>query len=108
MQSGDGKRALVVVALLVLVRASVFLIWDRSFRQATAHYPGTSCPSVVQPGSGLHGSEVLFETTCGQRQLVRSLIDGIHLTDEGARLYGQQTAHVLSAQTGLLTSPKPC
>jgi hypothetical protein len=36
MHSGDGKRALVVAVLLVLVAALVFLIWDRSFRQATA------------------------------------------------------------------------
>jgi hypothetical protein len=50
--------------------------------------------------AGPHGSEVLFETTCG-RQLVRSLIDGIHLTDEGARLYGQKIPHVVGADRSL-------
>jgi hypothetical protein len=70
--------------------------------------PGDKVIDAGQVLAGLHGSEVLIETTCGHRQLVRSLIDGIHLTDEGARLYGQQIAHVLSEQTGLLASPKSC
>ena len=70
--------------------------------------PGDKVLEAGQILAGPHGSEVLLQTTCGRKQLVRSLIDGIHLTDEGARLYGQQIAHLLSAQTGLLASPKPC
>ncbi len=66
---------------------------------------------VIDAGSilaGARGQEVLYKLTCGRVQLVRTLVDGVHLTNEGARLYGQEIAHQFTAQTGLLTSPKPC
>src|SRR5207245_5483809 len=33
---------------------------------------------------------------------------GVHLSGDGARIYGEQIAHDLSAALGLLTSPRPC
>jgi hypothetical protein len=57
--------------------------------------------------AGPTGQEVLTKTTCGKTELVRTP-DGIHLTDDGARIYGQEIAHLFTAQTGLLTSPRPC
>ncbi len=66
---------------------------------------------VIDAGNilaGPGGHEVLYKLTCGRIQLVRTPIDGVHLTDQGARLYGQEIAHQFTAQTGLLTTPKPC
>lgn len=53
------------------------------------------------------GQEVLTKTSCGKTVVVRTP-DGIHLTADGARIYGEEIAHLFTAQTGLLTSPKPC
>jgi hypothetical protein len=66
---------------------------------------------TIEAGSilaGPGGQEVLYKLTCGRVELVRTLVDGVHLTNEGARLYGQEIAHQFTAQTGVLTSPKPC
>jgi hypothetical protein len=57
--------------------------------------------------AGADGQEVSDKTTCGKTVAVRTP-DGVHLTDDGARIYGQEIAHLFTAQTGLLTSPKPC
>ena len=57
--------------------------------------------------AGAAGQEVLTKTTCGKTVVVRTP-DGIHLTDDGGRIYGEEIAHLFTAQTGLLTSPKPC
>src|SRR5436190_749505 len=46
--------------------------------------------------AGSHGKEVPAKTTCGRRRIVRSTLDAVHLTDDGARIYGQQIAHDLS------------
>lgn len=54
------------------------------------------------------GKEVLAIKTCGKQEIVRTLPDGIHLTDQGARIYGEEIAHLLTDQTGLLVSPEPC
>ena len=58
--------------------------------------------------AGPNGQDVMAKLTCGRFEIVRSLADGIHLSDDGARIYGQQIAHDLTAQLGLLTTPKPC
>lgn len=66
---------------------------------------------VLNSGSvlaGPNGSPVMAKQTCGSSRIIRSLIDGVHLTDDGARLYGQQIAHDFTAQLGLFTTPKPC
>jgi len=59
--------------------------------------------------AGDHGGEVLTKSTCGRRRAIRTSIDGgVHLTDDGARIYGQQIAHDLTADLGLLVTPRPC
>jgi hypothetical protein len=57
--------------------------------------------------AGPNGSTLLAKESCGQIQSLR-FIDHVHLTDDGARIYGEQIAHDLTAQLGLLTTPKPC
>ena len=57
--------------------------------------------------SGPHDSEVPAKTTCGRRRVIRTA-DTVHLTDDGGRIYGQQIAHDLTADLGVLTAPKPC
>jgi hypothetical protein len=57
--------------------------------------------------AGPDGKEVLAKITCGHLRVIRN-VDGVHLSDDGARLYGQQIAHDLTAQLGLFTTPKPC
>jgi hypothetical protein len=57
--------------------------------------------------TGPHGAEVMTKETCGKRRVIRTA-DRIHLTDEGARIYGQQIAHDLTAGLGILTTPRPC
>ena len=57
--------------------------------------------------AGPNGSETATKTTCGHVRVIRNA-DGVHLTDDGARIYGQQVAHDLGADLGVLTAPKPC
>lgn len=58
--------------------------------------------------AGPNGREIRSKQTCGRNTTIRSLFDGIHLTDDGARIYGQQIAHDFTADVGLLTAPRPC
>ena len=53
------------------------------------------------------GEEVGKMKTCGRERDVR-VSDTVHLTEDGGRIYGQQIAHDLSADLGLLTAPRPC
>ena len=53
------------------------------------------------------GQEVIELKTCGRKRAVR-ISDGVHLTEDGGRIYGQQIAHDLSADLGLFTTPRPC
>jgi lysophospholipase L1-like esterase len=39
---------------------------------------------------------------------VSPMPNGVHLTPDGARIYGDEIAHQLAEQLGLLASPKPC
>jgi hypothetical protein len=57
--------------------------------------------------AGPDGKEVMAKMSCGHLRVIRN-VDGVHLSDDGARLYGQQIAHDLTAQLGLFTTPKPC
>ena len=57
--------------------------------------------------TGPRGSEVMTKQTCGRSRVIRT-DDHIHLTDDGARIYGQQIAHDLTAKLGILTAPRPC
>jgi hypothetical protein len=57
--------------------------------------------------AGPHGSEVMAKRTCGRTRVIRAN-DHIHLTDDGARIFGQQIAHDLTAELGILTTPRPC
>lgn len=65
---------------------------------------------VLRSGDALAGPDgkaVFAKTSCGAVRFVRTG-DGVHLTDDGARIYGQQIAHDLTADIGILTTPKPC
>jgi hypothetical protein len=53
------------------------------------------------------GEEVGKMKTCGREREVR-VSDSVHLSDDGGRIYGQQIAHDLSADLGLLVAPRPC
>ncbi len=53
------------------------------------------------------GREIMTKRTCGRRRVIRTA-DRVHLTDDGARIYGQQIAHDLTADLGILTAPRPC
>jgi hypothetical protein len=57
--------------------------------------------------AGPDGKEVLAKKSCGSVRFVRTG-DAVHLTDDGARIYGQQIAHDLTGDIGILTTPKPC
>ena len=57
--------------------------------------------------AGPHGSQVMTKRTCGRTRVIRTK-DRIHLTDDGGRIYGQQIAHDLTADLGILTAPRPC
>jgi len=56
---------------------------------------------------GPGGTEVMQKETCGHRRTIRTA-DRIHLTADGGRIYGQQIAHDLSADLGIITAPRPC
>ncbi|HTL87444.1 MAG TPA: hypothetical protein VL856_19835 [Acidimicrobiia bacterium] len=53
------------------------------------------------------GEEVGKMKTCGREREVR-VSDSVHLSDDGGRIYGQEIAHDLSADLGLLVAPRPC
>jgi hypothetical protein len=72
-----------------------------------ATIPGDHTLDAGASLAGDNGDEVADTITCGQRRAVRTF-DGIHLTPDGARIYGQSIAHELSADLGVLTSPRPC
>jgi hypothetical protein len=57
--------------------------------------------------AGPNGREVMSKLTCGRTRVIRAG-DRIHLTDDGARIYGQQIAHDLTANLGIFTTPEPC
>lgn len=57
--------------------------------------------------AGPGGKEVFAKKSCGSVRFVRTG-DAVHLTEDGARIYGQQIAHDLTADIGILTTPKPC
>jgi hypothetical protein len=56
---------------------------------------------------GPNGSEPMAKETCGSRRVIRTP-ERVHLTADGARIYGQQIAHDLSADLGIITAPRPC
>ena len=96
-------RARIVIPLLVLAAALVFLVWDRSYRQATAHSPGTSCPSVVQAGPrlplassnlrrvALIGDSIMNQASCSVAESLAQV--------------GVQTGRYAVDGSGLLTGP---
>ncbi|MBV8462165.1 MAG: hypothetical protein JO368_02650 [Acidimicrobiales bacterium] len=74
-------------------------------------YRSISGDHTLPSGSVLAGSKgqwVLSKPTCGHVEIIRNPMDDTHLTDAGARLYGEQIAHDLTEQLGILTTPKPC
>jgi hypothetical protein len=65
---------------------------------------------VLMSGTVLAGPEgelVMKKQTCGHERVVRT-VDRVHMTFDGARIYGQQIAHDFTAQLGILTTPRPC
>jgi hypothetical protein len=69
--------------------------------------PGDHFLSSGRVLTGPHDSVLMEKNTCGRRRVIRST-DRIHLTGDGARIYGQQIAHDLTADLGILTAPRPC
>jgi hypothetical protein len=57
--------------------------------------------------AGPDGELVMRKETCGRETVVRTP-ERVHLTFDGARIYGQQIAHDFTADIGVLTAPKPC
>jgi hypothetical protein len=57
--------------------------------------------------AGPNGGLTMTKVTCGHRRAIRTP-DRVHLTEDGARIYGQQIAHDFSADNGVLTAPQPC
>jgi hypothetical protein len=57
--------------------------------------------------AGPHGTLVMNKETCGHERIIRTS-DRVHLTVDGARIYGQQIAHDFTARLGILTTPRPC
>ncbi len=57
--------------------------------------------------AGPGGTYIIEKKTCGTTTAVRAH-DGIHLTEDGGRIYGETIAHDFSSQHGLFTAPKPC
>jgi hypothetical protein len=72
-----------------------------------ATIPGDHTLNAGASLAGGDGKEVTNTITCGRRRTIRTF-DGTHLTPDGARIYGQSIAHELSADLGVLTSPRPC
>jgi len=57
--------------------------------------------------AGPDGSEVMSKRTCNHMRVIRTP-ERVHLTYDGARIYGQQIAHDLTADLGIFTTPQPC
>ncbi len=75
-----------------------------------AGYKTISGDHFLDSGDVLAGSgnkEVMAKETCGRQRVIRTP-ERVHLTADGARIYGQQIAHDLTAQLGLVTTPQPC
>jgi hypothetical protein len=83
--------------------------FDRAER-LFADYRSIEDSSVLEAGSilaGPEGEKVETRQSCGSEPQIRAF-DGVHLTPDGARIYGQMIAHELSAELGVLTAPRPC
>ena len=65
-----------------------------------------SCPRDARL-AGPRDSVIMTKKTCGRERPIRTS-DRMHLTDDGARIYGQQIAHDLTADLGILIAPRPC
>ena len=64
----------------------------------------------LDSGKALAGPKGIYvgdKKTCDRTTAVR-VFDGVHLTDDGARIYGETIAHDFSSHKGLFTAPKPC
>ena len=67
MRVSRGGRSTIAIPLLVLVAVLAFLVGISSYRQASAHYPGTSCPTVVTAGPRLPLASLSFPRLGGHR-----------------------------------------
>ena len=57
--------------------------------------------------AGPDGKLVTKKETCGRERVIRTP-ERVHLTFDGARIYGQQIAHDFTAGLGIFTAPQPC
>src|SRR5262249_5322676 len=64
-----------------------------SYRQI----PGDRSLDSGRALAGPNGQEVATKMTCGRTRTVRSIFDGVHLTPDGARIYGERIAHDFTA-----------
>lgn len=79
----------------------------RKLYEGYARIPGDHTIDAGPSLGDANGGAVGQKQTCGRQMVIRAE-DTAHLTDDGARIYGQTIAHDLTAQLGLLTTPKPC
>jgi len=56
---------------------------------------------------GPNGKFAGTKRTCGRERVIRTP-EHVHMTYDGARIYGQQIAHDFTARLGILTTPQPC
>ena len=57
--------------------------------------------------TGPNGGLTMTKVTCGHKRVIRTP-ERVHLTADGARIYGQQIAHDFSENIGVLVAPEPC
>jgi hypothetical protein len=69
--------------------------------------PGVHTLDAGRVLAGPNGKAVVKKSTCGRTVVLRTP-DGVHLTEDGARIYGQEIAHELTAGLGIFTAPQPC
>jgi hypothetical protein len=57
--------------------------------------------------AGPDGRLIMRKTTCGRERVIRTP-ERVHMTFDGARIYGQQIAHDFTAGLGIIPTPRPC
>jgi hypothetical protein len=83
------------------------LPWAARIANAYRKIPDTHFLNSGKVLAGPGGTYVIEKKTCGKTTALRAH-DGIHLTEDGGRIYGETIARDFSSQHGLFTPPKPC
>jgi hypothetical protein len=83
------------------------LFFARQLFDGYRKIPGTSALDAGSVLAGPHGEVVTAKETCGRHTTIRTS-DGVHLTFDGARIYGEQIAHDLTSSLMPIPTPQPC